>query len=145
MKSQNYSNHKRYYYPHHFIFYPLCLILGILCIDQYTENTELKHVYLLLIAIVILIIWLSFMMRQHYAIENQNRIVRLELRLRYYQLGSQRFELLEGKFSFAQLAALRFASDEELLILIQRVLDENLSPDMIKKSIKNWQPDNMRV
>jgi len=95
--------------------------------------------------LLILIAWLSFMMRQHYALNNQNRIVRLELRFRYYVLTGKRLEPIEQKLSFGQLAALRFASDEELPALIERAVNENLSSDAIKKSIKNWQADNMRV
>jgi len=88
---------------------------------------------------------LSFMTRQHYALTCQNRIVRLELRLRYYQLTNQRLEIIENQLSFKQLAALRFASDEELVGLIKRTLEENLSPADIKKSINNWVADTMRV
>jgi hypothetical protein len=85
------------------------------------------------------------MMRQHYALTVQNRVVRLEMRLRYSQLTNQRFEPIETKLSFGQIAALRFASDEELIDLIQRVVHEDLSPSIIKKSIKQWLPDHMRV
>jgi len=95
--------------------------------------------------LLVIIAWLSFMMRQHYALNNQNRIVRLELRFRYYVLTGKRLEPIEQKLSFGQLAALRFASDEELPALTERAVNENLSSDAIKKSIKNWQADNMRV
>ena len=85
------------------------------------------------------------MLRQHYALGNQNRIVRLEMRLRYYQLTGKRFEPLEQQLLFGQIAALRFASDEELLPLIDRTLKENLSAKQIKQSVVNWQADDMRV
>ena len=85
------------------------------------------------------------MLRQHYALGNQNRIVRLEMRLRYYLLTQKRFEPLEEQLSFNQIAALRFASDEELPDLIRRTINESLSPKEIKKAIKNWTPDYMRV
>ena len=85
------------------------------------------------------------MLRQHYALNNQNRIVRLEMRFRYYTLTHERLEPLEINLSFGQLAALRFASDEELPTLVQRALKENLSPKDIKKSIRVWLPDHMRV
>jgi len=85
------------------------------------------------------------MLRQHYALGNQNRIVRLEMRLRYYQLTQKRFEPLEQQLSFSQIAALRFASDEELPDLVLRAVNESLSPNDIKKAIKNWTPDYMRV
>lgn len=95
--------------------------------------------------IAFLIGYLAFMLRQHYALSNQNRIVRLEMRLRYFQLSGQRLEEIEFKISFEQLAALRFASDGELLALLQRTITENLSPTAIKQSIVNWLPDYMRV
>jgi hypothetical protein len=92
-----------------------------------------------------LIIFLSLMLRQHYALGNQNRIARLELRFRYYVLTKKRFELIEQQLSLSQLLALRFASDEELEALIDRTLGEKLNPNEIKKSIKNWLPDYMRA
>lgn len=145
MRHQNYNNHTKYYYPHHLIFYPFCVVLIAISIYKYLNNEDLRDEYFLFTASFILLAWLSFMMRQHYALGGQNRIVRLELRLRYYQLTGQRLEALEEKLAFPQLAALRFASDEELPMLINRALEENLSADSIKKSIKNWQPDYMRV
>lgn len=145
MKAQSYKNHSRYYYPHHFIFYPTVILLLVLSVRGYMRHQEHQLEFALLAVAFVLIGWLSFMMRQHYALNNQNRIIRLELRLRYYQLTSQRLEILEEKLSFPQLAALRFASDEELAELTIRAAQENLSPDEIKKSIKTWLPDNMRA
>jgi hypothetical protein len=85
------------------------------------------------------------MTRQHYALTNQNRTVRLEMRLRYFQLTGVPFDQVENRLSFSQLAALRFASDPELVALIQRALDQNLDPGAIKNAIQNWHPDHMRV
>ena len=96
-------------------------------------------------ALGLLLGWLSFMMRQHYSLTGQNRMVRMEMRFRYYVLTGQRFEPLEQQLSFRQVAALRFASDEELPALVKRALAERLSPNDIKKSIKNWLVDDMRV
>jgi len=144
MKAQNCKNHRRYYYPHHFIFYPLTLLLGCLSWHYYSADRG-QDMLILLPAVLSLIIWLSFMLRQHYALGNQNRIIRLELRLRYYQLTQQRLELFEERLSMKQLAALRFASDEELPALIQNTIAENLPAEEIKKSIKIWLPDYMRI
>jgi hypothetical protein len=142
---QNYNNHARYYPLHHFIFYPL-LLAGIgVSIRYAVEYPSLRSVWLMLTGIFILIALLSYMLRQHYGLGNQDRIVRLEMRLRYYILTGQRLEPLEEKLSFSQLAALRFAPDEELPALIQRAMTENLSADNIKKAISNWVPDEMRV
>lgn len=145
MPTQHYENHAKYDAPHHFVFYPVVFItlaFSIRCIFKY----EGRQGEWMIISIALMLIgWLSFMVRQHYALNNQNRIVRLEMRLRYYILSNKRFEALEKQLSFGQIAALRFASDEELLSLIDRTLKENLSPDVIKRSIVNWLPDEMRV
>jgi hypothetical protein len=145
MKQQTYSNHVRFYPPHHFIFYPVVgslFVASIACIFIYSEHAL---EWLAIALLFFIVICLSFMLRQHYALMNQNRIVRLEMRLRYYQLTQKRFEAIEPALTFSQLAALRFASDEELLSLIEKTISENLSADTIKRSIKNWQPDEMRV
>jgi hypothetical protein len=110
--------------------------------DKYTDD---KTGFYLLATVIFLVIWLSFMLRQHYALLLQNRIVRLEMRVRYFQMSGKRFEPVEQKLNFNQIAALRFASDSELPALVDRALKENLSPDDIKKSIISWQPDHMRV
>ncbi|MEO6730841.1 MAG: DUF6526 family protein [Ferruginibacter sp.] len=145
MGKQHYKNHRKFYYPHHFIFYPVVTALIFLSIRNAIKYPERWMEWTAFTVIFILLGWLSFMMRQHYSLANQNRMVRLELRLRYYQLTQKRLEDIESRLSFSQLAALRFAPDEELPGLIQQTLDESLSPGEIKKLIKNWLPDTMRV
>ncbi len=85
------------------------------------------------------------MMRQHYALGNQNRIVRLEFRLRHFELLGKSSIETEKQLSFSQLAALRFADDMEFKLLLDKAIKENLSADDIKRSIRNWQADDMRV
>lgn len=80
-----------------------------------------------------------------YALKNQNRIIRLEMRLRYFQLSGKPFLHLEKKLKTKQLIALRFAGSKELIPLIDRAIQENLSPGEIKRAIKDWQGDYMRV
>lgn len=145
MKQQSFHNHSRYYTPHHFVFYPLLLLMLILIAIANRDLPEYKWVWLMMGAIVLLIGWLSFMMRQHYALTLQNRVVVLEMRLRYYQLTQRPFDAIEMQLSFGQVAALRFASDEELLSLIDKTLSEKLTAAAIKGQIKKWKPDHMRV
>jgi hypothetical protein len=145
MEKQNFRNHVRYYPPHHFIFYPIITALFFIGIRGIMEHKIDRWEWIAITVLAFMISWLSFMTRQHYALTCQNRIVRLELRLRYYQLTNQRLEIIEDQLSFKQLAALRFASDEELVGLIKRTLEENLSPADIKRSINNWIADTMRV
>lgn len=83
-------------------------------------------------------------MRQ-YPLKVQDRVIRLEERLRLQSLApaewhTQMFRLTEG-----QLIALRFASDDEVVELAKQALEHNLSGKQIKERIKSWRADNWRV
>ena len=145
MAKQNFANHVRYYTPHHFVFYPLLLTALSASVYEYNHHADQKDIWGAVIVIFIFIGWTSFMMRQHYALGNQNRSVRMELRFRYFVITGKRLEQFECKLSFPQLAALRFAPDDELPALVERAVSENLSSRQIKKFIVNWLPDHMRV
>ena len=145
MEPQNYKNHVRFYPPHHFVFYPMLLVLLAVAIYFSYRHQETRMIWVFIAIVLLMMGWLSFMMRQHYALNNQNRIVRLEMRYRYFALTGKRLEPLEDRLSFGQLSALRFAGDQELPALLDRSLAEQLSPDSIKKAIVHWQADYMRV
>ena len=85
------------------------------------------------------------MLRQHYALTLQNRIVRLELRYRYFTLTGKRLEEFEYKLTDDQIFALRFAPDNELLPLLEDALKNSLTGDAIKKAIVHWKGDYNRV
>ena len=123
MKSQNYSNHGKSYPAHHFIFYPVVIILLIFSVRCALVDAQDARLWWMMSVGIFLIGWLSFMTRQHYALTVQNRIVRLEMRMRYFQLTGKRLEPLEAQLGFKRIAALRFASDSEL-------------PDLIEKAFK---------
>lgn len=91
------------------------------------------------------ILYLALMLRQHYALNNQNRIVRLEFRLRHFELFGKSASYIESQLTFDQIAALRFADDFEYKELLELALKDGLKGDEIKKRIKNWQADTMRV
>ena len=144
-KQQSYKNHIFYYPPHHFFFYGSILAAFAICAFGIYKYPEQRMLWIVMTVMVFLIVWLAFMLRKHYALGNQNRVVRLEMRLRYYLLTGKRFEEVEQQLSFKQIAALRFACDEELPPLITKTLRENLTPDQIKRSVITWLPDTMRV
>ena len=144
MKDQSYKNHIRFYPPHHFVYYPI--IMAFLSFSIYFAFTTADVLlWSFMSAIFVVLFCLAFMLRQHYALTLQNRIVRLELRYRYLAVTGNRLELIEDKLDDSQLFALRFAPDEELAALTQKAVTENLSGDTIKKSIKNWKGDYERV
>lgn len=145
MEKQNYQNHIRYYPPHHFVFYPVILVGLISSIIFAVKHPDSVMEWTFIAILLLIIGWLAFMLRQHYALTTQDRIVRLEVRFRYFAITGQRFELLERNLSLGQILALRFASDGELVDLVKRAIAEHLSPDDIKRSVKDWQGDYMRV
>jgi hypothetical protein len=77
-----------------------------------------------------------------FALKAQDRAIRAEENLRHFVLTGK---LLDPRTTIRQVIALRFASDEELVTLAREAVDKNLSPDAIKRSIKNWRADLHRV
>lgn len=144
MKKQSFKNHIQYYTPHHFIYYPV--VMTLLAFSLYFIFTsEDKLIWTFISAVFIVLFFLAFMLRQHYALTLQNRIVCLELRYRYFSLTGKRMENFEQRLKDDQLFALRFAPDDELVKLVEKTLFENLSGTEIKKAIKNWKGDYNRV
>jgi hypothetical protein len=145
MSTQNYKNHIRFYTPHHFVFYPICLILIFLAVRMGNRNPEFKLIWWFLAGLTILVTWLSFMLRQHYAMTLQNRLIRLEMAHRIFVHTGKDFYEYDQKLTDSQLFALRFASDEEFLPLLEKTLKNNTSAKDIKQDIKSWKPDKYRV
>lgn len=144
MEKQSFKNHVRYYWPHHFVYYPI--IITFLAFSVYfIFTTKDQLIWTFISAIFVVLFFLAFMMRQHYALTLQNRMVRLELRYRYFALTWKRLEDLEHQLNDDQLFALRFAPDEKLKELIEKTLSKNLSGTEIKKAILHWKGDYERV
>ena len=101
-----------------------------------------ENVYHLLVATVLMLVSLLTRM---YATKNQDRIIRLEERQRYFEKTGKSFSEKESKLRKSQIVALRFASDEEWIELMEKAIAENLSSKEIKLAIKNWKADHNRV
>lgn len=144
MKVQNFRNHIRFYPPHHFVYYPV-LMLFLISSIYFAFTTDDQLIWTFLSVAFVFLFCLAYMLRQHYALTLQNRIVKTELRYRYFVLSGERLESVEYKFTDDQLFALRFASDGEFLSLVERTLNENLTGDAIKKAIIHWKGDYSRV
>ena len=145
MKKQDYSNHIRFYAPHHFIYLPLLIILLGTGLWMSFTSTDQQIIWILFSAVIFLLTYLAVMVRQHYALTLQDRMLRLEFKQRYFELFGKRSDDVENQLSFEQIAALRFAHDGEFRELLEMALADNTSPKEIKKAIKNWKPDYRRV
>ena len=145
MAKQSYKNHLKFYVPHHFILLPLLgfmMVWGI--VNAYKEENR-RMEWLLFTLLSFCILYLAIMVRQHYALGNQDRIVRLEFRLRYFELYGKSASSIQEKLSFGQIAAMRFADDIQFKELLALAIKDNLKPDDIKKRITHWQADTMRL
>ncbi|MGN7298313.1 DUF6526 family protein [Ferdinandcohnia sp. SAFN-114] len=144
MKEQSYGSHTRFQPLQHFVWLPLSFIL-LLTTAIYSIYQFMKYGFsmqlLLLFGVVVLAI-IPGMLARMYALTLQDRLIRTEEQMRYYMLTGSR---LDDSITKEQLIALRFASDAELVELVERTIIESLSPDDIKKSVKTWRPDHHRV
>lgn len=77
-----------------------------------------------------------------FALKAQDRAIRAEENLRHYALHGR---LLDPRLTIRQVIGLRFACDEELGPLAQRAVEEDLSENAIKKSVRSWRSDRYRV
>lgn len=145
MKNQNYGNHTRYNPFHHFILTPLTTVYfgwTIAKMDFSSQETILESAYLFIGAFVLVSLPLIARMS---ALTLQNRIIINEMKNRYFHLTGKTFEEKEQNLTLGQIIALRFASDEELLELMDRAIAEKLKAKEIKQQIKNWRGDYIRV
>lgn len=144
MKEQSYANHTRYQPLQHFVWLPLSLLLFISTV-VYTVfefiTSGFSFQLLILVGVVLLAI-IPGMLARIYALTLQDRLIQNEEQFRYYLLTGKR---LDPRLTREQIIALRFASDEEFVMLAARTIEENLSPDDIKKKIKTWRADLHRV
>jgi chromate transport protein ChrA len=144
-KPQTFKNHARFSPPFHFVLVPILLLNLIFSIydtvHRYPAHKYLFHWWIVMSLALLLMAALGRMQ----AMKAQDRIIRLEERLRLATLLPPNEQSHIGEFTTGQLIALRFASDAELPALARRTLTQNLEPKAIKQAIENWRADNLRV
>lgn len=144
---QNYKNHRRLYPFHHFVLVPITLlyflwslanlILGIMGGEELAPTIQ---------QLMGALLFASFpFLARIYALKNQNRIIRLEMRQRFFELTGKSFKDKESQLRLSQIIALRFAGDAELLPMMDRAIKEKMKADDIKKAVTDWQEDRHRV
>lgn len=138
--NQNYKNHRRMDPLFHIIFL-LFLLFTVVATIIFMFKNRFDLTSILILAIVVILVIIFILIRQ-YPLKAQDRAVRAEENLRNYVLTGK---LLDKKLTIGQIIALRFASDAELPALSEKAVSENLSPDEIKKQIKNWKADYYRI
>jgi hypothetical protein len=140
---QSHSNHARYLPPFHFIVGPILLFYFGYSVRMLIKTPVWQNIIPAVVAFAIL---LFFFLTRYMVNRVQDRVIRLEERLRLAQLLPADLQGRIGEFTLDQLVALRFASDAELPTLARTVLEKGITRrSEIKKMITTWRPDYLRA
>ena len=140
---QTFENHARFFPPFHFVVLPLLTIslFGAL----YRAGVHFSGATLFDVGLAVALILLALSARMM-AVTVQDRVIRLEERLRMRALLPADLQPRIDEFTVPQLVSLRFASDEELPALAREVLDKHIEDrKAIKQKVTRWRADYLRA
>jgi hypothetical protein len=142
-KPQNFQNHTRVVPLYHMFVFGVFLINLGTSIYRLVKFGSWASVVNFLVALALIVL---FFYVRVFVLSVQDRVIRLEMRLRLAELLPADLCPRIPEFSVGQLIALRFACDAELPALARKVLDEKLSDSKaIKRLVKDWQADYLRA
>ncbi len=141
-RPQTYANHAKFVPLFHYVALPLLLVNLLLALAGLLDGLTLASLNDVGVAAAMI---LTALFARMFALKAQDRVIRLEERLRMQRLLPDDLRPRIDAVTTAQCVALRFASDEELPALTRRALDENADRKTLKQAIRNWRSDYQRV
>lgn len=149
MSEQNFSNHAKLVPIFHFFVMPVLVanvITHIYTFLKFSMGSPRSAVHGLFGVILAVALLFMPLLARMFALGVQDRVIRLEERLRYEKLLPEDLQGRIGEFTIDQIVSLRFASDAELPALAREVLDGKVNErKAIKKMVQNWRADYQRV
>jgi hypothetical protein len=143
MDPQNFENHTRWHPAFHFFILPVMLINFFWAVVMFVKAPGWNAGWWIVVSLALAL--LTTFVRT-YSLKVQDRLIRLEEKLRYQQLLSPALAQQTGNLTVGQTVALRFAADEEVEELVNSVLSGKfVKTKDIKRAIKQWRADNFRV
>jgi uncharacterized protein DUF6526 len=143
-KPQNLQNHVRIVPPYHMFVFPVLFVnigWAIYRVVKFPVSFETVFGVFLAVALLVLALYARL-----FALTVQDRIIRLEMRLRLAEILPPDLRGRIPEFTVAQLVSMRFACDAELPALARKVLDDKMSDrKAIKQLVKDWQGDYVRA
>jgi hypothetical protein len=139
---QDYAHHTRWDPLFHFVLQPLFLINLVVAIVNVYRHPGYNTAWSVVLAIALILLALK---ARTYALRVQDRLIRLEERLRLSALMPESSRPRIQDLTVGQLVALRFACDAEAPALAEKALSSGMKGREIKKSIRAWRPDYFRV
>jgi len=140
---QTYANHVRLHPPFHFFLIPSGLLLLVLTIVNVVRHSDRLESWILLLIGVMTPV--AVLLIRTNPLRAQDRVIRLEERLRLASLLNEPLKSRIGELTEAQLIALRFASDGEVSALVEKSLKDKMKAADIKKAVLTWRADVFRV
>lgn len=140
--AQDFKTHRRWDPWYHFFASPILIVAFFVQLWHAIKAPSGWTIWETVVAAAIVVLLLKV---RTYSLKNQDRIIRLEERLRLSSLLAEPLRSRSTELTVQQLTGLRFASDAEVPGLVQAALDESLSGEAIKKRIKVWRADFLRV
>ena len=140
--TQNLAHHTKWDPPFHFFIAPVFVINAIYSIVNLVRHPSLELGWTMVVAFGL--VFMAFKVRLN-SLKVQDRVIRLEERLRLSGLLPEPLRSRIGELTERQLISLRFASDAEIPGLVALTFSNQLSPADIKKAIVNWRADHFRV
>ena len=140
---QTYATHRRYDPSWHFVGF-MILLLGVIAasVHAFRQRTYYNH-WMIIYTFGVLLVAIR---ARSQTLTVQNRLIRLEMRLRLKDVLPAAHAARSEELTLSQLIGLRFASDAELAGLAERCLSGELANgEAVKKQIKNWLPDHVRA
>ena len=142
---QNLKNHGRIDPPVHFVLFAILvanLFFSIIHMIHHREDAYFAGPWFVLLSLAVFI---PFFKLRAYPLKVQDRVIRLEERLRLQALAPAQWHSQIYRLTEDQLIGLRFAADEEVLELAKQALEHNLTRKQIKERIQDWRPDHFRI
>ena len=140
--AQTFKNHAKLDPLFHFFLAPVSIFLLIWSLVHAYKAGTIDSI---LIAAGFLVLFVTIGKMRGYSLKVQDRVIRLEERLRLQALCSGSVQSRIPELTEKQLIALRFASDGEAAALAAKALDEKLEPKQIKTAVQKWRADWFRV
>lgn len=144
MAEQTFANHRKFFPLFHFLVMPIMLANLIWSINNW-RNAGFAMSGIIPVVVAVGLVC-GFLAARLMALAVQDRVIRLEERIRYERLLPADLKARAGELTLGQIVSLRFASDDELPVLARKVLDEKMDDrSAIKQLVKNWRPDHLRA
>lgn len=140
--SQNLKNHGRLDPSFHIVTFLLFLVNLIVATVYMVHHMSFYSVWLVVLSLLVIVPILKVRV---YPLKVQDRVIRLEERMRLQALAPAEWHAQIFRLSENQLIGLRFAGDDEVVELAKQALEHKLNRKQIKERIKNWRADNWRV